>query len=183
MAQTELDILRDVSQRLGSARIAFMLTGSMAMNYYAQPRMTRDIDFVVALTAADDETVVRLFAADYYIDPETVALAIRRQSMFNMIHLDSVIKVDCIVRKDDPFRLEEFARRKEIRLEDFDTWIVSREDLLLSKLVWAKDYGSEIQLKDAGNLLVPECGLAYLRSRAGLLSVGDLFEDLVRRHE
>ena len=65
MAKTELDILRDVSQRLAGADMAFMLTGSVAMNYYAQPRMTRDIDLVVALTTADAEMVVRLFEADY----------------------------------------------------------------------------------------------------------------------
>ena len=40
--KTELDILRDVSERLESAQIAFMITGSVAMNYYAQPRMARD---------------------------------------------------------------------------------------------------------------------------------------------
>jgi len=45
--QNELDVLRDVSRRLESAGIAYMLTGSMAMNYYAQPRMTRDIDLVL----------------------------------------------------------------------------------------------------------------------------------------
>lgn len=45
--KTELDILRDVSQRLDSAGIAFMVTGSVALNYYAQPRMTRDIDVVM----------------------------------------------------------------------------------------------------------------------------------------
>ena len=48
MIQTELDVLRDVSRRLTSGGVAFMLTGSMAMNYYAQPRMTRDIDLVVS---------------------------------------------------------------------------------------------------------------------------------------
>lgn len=182
MAKTELDILRDVSQRLDSAGIAFMLTGSMAMNYYAQPRMTRDIDLVVALTAADSAAVAHLFEADYYLDPETIAQAIARSSVFNMIHLESVIKVDCIIRKSDPFRLEEFARRKKIHLADFDTWIVSREDLLLSKLAWAKDSGSEIQLKDAENLFVFGCDLEYLQSRAGLLSVIALLENLVKRH-
>jgi hypothetical protein len=139
------------------------------MNYYAQPRMTRDIDVVVALTSAEAEVVVRLFEGDFYLDPETVARAI-------------VIKVDFIVRKDDPYRLEEFARRQEILIKDFHTWIVSREDLILSKLVWAKDSGSEIQLKDARNLLVRECDTGYLRSRAGLLSVLGLFEDLGKRH-
>ncbi len=182
MAKTELDILRDVSQRFGDAGIAFMLTGSVAMSYYAPPRMTRDIDLVVALTASDGEPVVRLFETDYYIDPETVATAIAHRSIFNMIHLDSVIKVDCIVRKDEPFRLEEFSRRREIQLVDFRTWIVSREDLLLSKLVWAKDSGSVIQFGDAGNLLASECDLGYLRSRAALLSVSSSLEELVRRH-
>jgi len=173
MPKTELDILREVSQRFADAGMAFMLTGSVAMNYHAQPRMTRDID---------TEVVVRLFEADYCIDRETVASAIARWSIFNMIHLDSVIKVDCIVRKDEPYRLEEFSRRKEIQLVDFRTYIVSREDLLLSKLVWVKGSGSVVQLRDAANLFVPECDLAYLRSRATLLSVSDSLEELVESH-
>jgi hypothetical protein len=182
MATTELDLLREVSQKLDGAGIAFMLTGSVAMNYYAQPRMTRDIDLVVALNPSDAKVIVRVFGADFYVDPDMVALAIARRSMFNLIHLDSVIKVDCIVRKDEPYRLEEFARRKEILLADFHTWIVSREDLILSKLAWAKDSRSEFQLKDAGNLLSSECDFDYLRSRAELLSVRDSLEDLVKRN-
>jgi hypothetical protein len=55
---------RDVSERLGAAGISFMLTGSVAMSCYAQPRMTMDIDLVVALTTADAETFVHLFEAD-----------------------------------------------------------------------------------------------------------------------
>ncbi|MGA2244759.1 MAG: hypothetical protein ABSH48_07170 [Verrucomicrobiota bacterium] len=55
--QNELDIVRDISQRLDGADISYMLTGSMAMNYYAQPRMTRDIDIVVALRSTDTERV------------------------------------------------------------------------------------------------------------------------------
>ncbi len=58
--QNELDIVRDVSVRLDSAGLAYMLTGSVAMNYYAQPRMTRDIDVVVALRPADAARVVGL---------------------------------------------------------------------------------------------------------------------------
>jgi hypothetical protein len=64
--QNELDIIRDVSQRLEGAGIDFMLTGSMAMNYYAQPRMTRDVDVVVALESADADRIVRLFTPDLW---------------------------------------------------------------------------------------------------------------------
>ncbi|HUE80538.1 MAG TPA: hypothetical protein VMM84_00405 [Pyrinomonadaceae bacterium] len=64
MVENELDVLLDVSGRLESAGIAFMLTGSLALNYYAQPRMTRDIDLVIALEEANTEGFVRLFETD-----------------------------------------------------------------------------------------------------------------------
>ena len=64
MIETELDVLRDVSRRLESAGISFMLTGSVAMNYYAQPRMTRDIDLVVSLNETQAEPFFRLFETE-----------------------------------------------------------------------------------------------------------------------
>jgi len=178
MNETELDVLRDVSQRLESAGIAFMLTGSVAMNYYAQPRMTRDIDLVVALAAAQTDSFVRLFAADYYVDRLAVGNAIAERSMFTLIHKETIIKVDCILLKSDAYRQEEFARRKQIRLGDFQTWIVTREDLILSKLYWAKDSRSELQLRDVKNLLGPECDAIYLRSRAEALGLDELLKEL-----
>jgi hypothetical protein len=63
--QSELDIIRDVTGRLSGAEIAYMLTGSVAMNYYTRPRMTRDIDIVVSLHRKDVDTIVTLFANDY----------------------------------------------------------------------------------------------------------------------
>ena len=118
---SELDVLRDVGARLEGAGIAYMLTGSMAMNYYAQPRMTRDIDVVVELAAQDLDAVVAAFALDYHVSEDAIRDAIRDKGMFNLIHEDSVIKVDCIVRKDGPYRRAEFDRRARIEIEDFVT--------------------------------------------------------------
>lgn len=151
--QNELDIVRDVSARLDGAGIGYMLTGSMAMNYYAQPRMTRDIDVVVELRAGDADRLVRLFSPDYYVSLEAVDSSIAHQSLFNLIHNESVIKVDCIVRKQSEYRLTEFNRRQRIKIENFETWIVSKEDLILSKLLWAKDSHSELHLRDIKNLV------------------------------
>ena len=178
MIANELDVLRDVSQRLGTQGIDFMLTGSIAMNYYAQPRMTRDIDLVVALNETQTEVFVRLFESDYYLDKNNVANAIYRRSMFNLIHNETVIKVDFVVLKSDPYRREEFARRMPITIGDFQTWIVSREDLILSKLLWGKDSKSEMQRRDVRNLLNPECDMTYLRNRAGFLGVLEDLESL-----
>lgn len=63
--KTELDILREVSKRLDAAGIQYMVTSSVAMNYYAQPRMTRDIDVVMALKDSDAVRLLDLFGADY----------------------------------------------------------------------------------------------------------------------
>src|SRR5205085_2997722 len=136
----------DVSERLESIQVAFMLTGSIAMNYYAQPRMTRDIDLVVELKAAQTDRVIELFAEEYYIDRRAVTTAIAHHSMFNLIHNETVIKLDCIILKHDEYRREEFARRQRITIGDFQTWIVTREDLILSKLYWARNSRSELQL-------------------------------------
>ena len=87
LIQTELDVLRDVSQRLTSGGVAFMLTGSMAMNYYAQPRMTRDIDLVVKLASEQIDLLVSMFENEYYVDRHAVARAIAEQSLFNLIQL------------------------------------------------------------------------------------------------
>lgn len=173
--QTELDILRDVSQRFERARIAYMLTGSMAMNYYAEPRMTRDIDIVVELNSVPVERIVGMFSPDYYISPEAVSQSIRSQSLFNLIHQESVIKVDCVIRKDLPYRRTEFDRRVQVQVDDFHTWIVTKEDLIISKLHWAKDSHSERQLQDVRNLLRTGCDRDYISRWTQELGLVDIW--------
>lgn len=174
--QNELDIVRDVSTRLDGAGIAYMLTGSMAMNYYAQPRMTRDIDLVVALTPSDAGKVVDLFRSDYYVSGQAVRDSIAGESIFNLIHNESVIKVDCIVRKNTPYRRTEFDRRTKIRIDNFSTWIASKEDLIISKLFWAKDSGSEIQMGDVRNLAATGYDAVYIENWTEELGLANLWQ-------
>ncbi len=66
----EIDIVRDISHRFEHAGVPYMLTGSMAMNYYAQPRMTRDIDVVIAIGPEEAGRLAALFRPDYYVSEE-----------------------------------------------------------------------------------------------------------------
>ena len=141
----ELGVLGIVSERLESAGIAFMLTGSFALTYYATPRMTRDLDFVVACEEQGVEKLVSLFSHDFYVDEDAALSAVRLQRLFNLMHLNSGIKVDMIVRKDSEYRIKEFERRQRVQMGSVLTWIASREDLILSKLVWARDTSPEIE--------------------------------------
>jgi len=160
--RSELDIVRDVSARLEKGGIAFMLTGSMAMNFYAQPRMTRDIDIVVELVPAQAQLIVRLLSPDYYVAREAVDGSLAHRSMFNAIHQETIVKVDFIIRKDTEYRSVEFLRRRRVKLDGFETWIVSKEDLIISKLDWAKESHSEFQLRDVRNLMSTGCDEPYL---------------------
>jgi hypothetical protein len=174
---TELDIVRDVSTRLSTARIAYMLTGSIAMNYYAQPRMTRDIDVVLALHQNDADRIVALFENDYYLKRNAVARAIANESLFNAIHNEAIIKVDCIVRKNSEYRRLEFDRRQKVTIEDVSIWIVSKEDLIISKLYWAKDSHSELQLRDVKNLLASGYDVDYLAQWTSKLGLSNLLRE------
>jgi hypothetical protein len=173
----ELAVLSDVVSRLESAGIDYMLTGSVAMNYYAEPRMTRDIDIVVALAKSDTDKVIEVFQDDYYLSPDAVLDAVQSRKMFNLVHYESVVKVDLIVRKESEYRRLEFDRRQEIQVGELVTWIVSKEDLILSKLSWAQDSQSEIQLTDVRNLLASKPDLDYLRTWSSQLGLESMLQE------
>lgn len=161
---SELDLLLDVARRLEEAGLGYMLTGSMALNHYAQPRMTRDIDFVIALLIQDLETLPRIFGDEFYFSPEAAREAVLNQSCFNVIHHESLIKIDFMIRKPEDYRLVEFERRQRITVQGSSLWIVSKEDLILSKLDWARESQSERQLTDVENLLATGADLEYLKT-------------------
>lgn len=180
MLSEQLAVLKLVAQTLDGARLPYMVSGSTAMNYYAQPRMTRDIDVVVELSDPDAPRVAQLFGSDFYLDVDAIADAIARQGMFNLIHTALIIKVDFIVRKDTPYRREEFSRRRSVQVEDFTLSLVTAEDLILSKLDWAKDSRSELQLGDVRNLIaaVPELEWPYVERWARVLGIDDLLGEV-----
>jgi hypothetical protein len=173
----ELDVLRIVSERLATAGIQYMLTGSYAMAFYATPRMTRDIDLVVELRQADVANVTQTFSDEFYVDADDVRAAIVSQRMFNLMHLASGIKVDLIICKQVEFRQVEFSRRRQVTMAGVRTWIVTAEDLILSKLIWARDSRSELQLRDVRSLLREEIDRSYVESWAQKLGVAELLSE------
>lgn len=173
----EFQVLKIVVNRLKKAKIPYMISGSVAMNYYAQPRMTRDIDIVVKIKPDQAKKFYHLFQEDFYIDFEEVKKAIKNKGMFNVIFWEEVVKVDFIVQKETKYRQLEFKRRKKVKIDDLEIFLVSPEDLVLSKLLWAKKSHSELQLKDVRNLLQTEMDRHYLRKWSGVLGVKSLLKE------
>ncbi|MGQ0800636.1 MAG: hypothetical protein ACT4NL_11065 [Pseudomarimonas sp.] len=176
----ELELWGIVSRRLEAAGVPYMLTGSFALAFYATPRMTRVIDWVIAPDTDSLRRLIEAFSPDFYVDGDAANEAVQTQRMFNLMHLESGIKIDFIIRKQDAYRELEFARRQPARIGDIDTWIVSREDLLLSKLVWAADSQSELQLRDVKSLVDSSLDDDYLRRWAETLGVLRMLERVYR---
>lgn len=170
-------ILKDCTARFERLGIKYMLTGSMAMLNYAVGRMTRDIDIVIEASNTDAKAIIDEFEPDYYVPHGRVSDAINRKFMFNLLHQESVVKIDCVIRKDTEFQKKAFANRKKIKFGDFEVWTISKEDLILSKLHWAKDTKSEMQLRDVANMLRTEYDENYVQTWAKNLKVENLLKE------
>lgn len=155
----EKGVLKIVIKRLESAGIHYMVSGSIAANFYTVPRMTRDVDIVIEVEEADAEKIFSLFSDDFYIDLESVKEAIRYKQIFNIIHNEAIIKVDFIIKKDTEYRKVEFERRRNIVFGQDRIDITSPEDLIISKLYWAKDSLSDLQIRDVQNMIKTVHGL------------------------
>ena len=135
---------------------------------------------VIELSERNVERVTHLFEQDYYVDQDMVQRAVRDQAMFNMIHNALVVKADCVVRKETEYRQAEFARRRAVSIAGQQVFIVSPEDLILSKLDWAKESRSQIQLNDVRNLLrsVQDLDTDYLTHWADRLGLASLYQEV-----
>jgi hypothetical protein len=111
---------------------------------------------------------------EYYMSPEAAKEAVDRHSCFNLIHLATMVKVDLMVRKPTQYRMLEFSRRIRHDVEGVPVWVVSKEDLILSKLDWSRDSESDRQIADVRNLLATGCDQAYLQQWAQHLQLTDI---------
>ncbi|MFZ0825904.1 MAG: hypothetical protein WAO02_00640 [Verrucomicrobiia bacterium] len=175
--QNEIDILRDISTRLEAAQVGYMLTGSMALNGYDLPCVPHNLDFVVAPRPEDADIMVRLFSSDYDISREAVDSAIARQSFFNLFHRKNRIKVNCIICQQIKYRLTEYNRRQRVKFENFITWVASKEDLIISKLYWARKSRSPRHLRDVRNLMLTGYDRIYVERWTRALGIFKLLEE------
>jgi hypothetical protein len=174
------DVLRDFSGRLEKLDIEYMLTGSMALAQYAMPRTTADIDIVIVLKEDDVQKFIDEFEDDYYIPHNGIRQAVLLKRMFNVLNQKSIIKIDCVIRKDDEFQLEVFSKRERVNYAgDFDVWIINREGLILSKLNWAKNTRSEMQLRDVASILRNGYDENYVKRWAKEIGVENLLDECV----
>lgn len=180
------NVLKDCSERLEKLGIEYMLTGSMALVHYAMPRTTTDIDVIIELTIKDADRFIKEFEKDYYVPHNRVRDAIARNRMFNVLNQETIIKIDCVIRKNDEFSLKAFSRRERVNYSgDFEVWIISKEDLIVSKLNWAKTSKSEMQMRDVAGIIRNGYDKEYVEFWTAKLGLSEILQecfDLLERN-
>ena len=141
-----------VLERLG---IPYLITGSVAAMAFGEPRLTNDIDIVAAIDEKHVRDFLMSFPPDeFYISEETVREAILRQEQFNIIHPESGIKIDVIIKQDTPFDDSRFKRLHRIYpAESYQANFAAPEDVIIKKMEYYKAGGSEKHLRDIAGIL------------------------------
>lgn len=151
---------------LDRAEVPYMLSGSYASSIHSVPRATRDIDIVIFPTREQLTRLIEQLPADrYYVELEAAVDALRHRSQFNIIDFETGWKVDFIIPPFTEFSVEEFERRRVVDLHGVSIVVASPEDVILSKLRWAKAGASERQVEDAASVIAfqrDDLDLAYI---------------------
>lgn len=148
---TVFDKLRAALDLVG---IPYFVTGSFASSAHGVPRSTNDIDIVIAPSQEQLEQLLQQFPrSDFATDREDALDALTRKSLFNIVDCSSLWKVDFIIRQPTPFDASRFARRTIVEIAGVPLYTASAEDILLTKLWWAKLGESERQMNDAAGII------------------------------
>lgn len=177
------EFLIQVARAFEAASVPFMVAGSHASSTHGQPRSTQDADFVIDPTIEQLDRFLESLGEDYYVDRFSARQALKERTMFNIVSLTEGWKADLIIRKNRPFSLEEFARRRMQIVHTYSLPFASPEDVILTKLEWDSITPSERQVRDAmGVALVQRKSLdrAYLRKWAPTLGVAEKLEEILR---
>lgn len=142
-------------ERLG---VDYLITGGVASVIYGDPRFTRDIDLILQLQETEADSLLDAFdAKDFYRPPlEALREEIRRprHGHFNIIHRDTALRADVYLVGDDPLHAWAFERRVRIPLEDDAAiWLAPPEYVVVRKLQYHKESGSERHLRDVAAML------------------------------
>ena len=180
----QAELLKTVASFFEQNHIPYMLTGALSVVYYGRPRASHDIDFVVEIPKKDTDRVLHLLARfphEFSFQPEAVAQAIASKSMFTMLHMPTMLKLDFWLLQDEAFDQTRFRRKNRVTLLGQIMNITSAEDTILQKLRWYKEAKIEKHVVDAAfvyQIQKKELNTSYLTSWAKKLAVTKFLKQL-----
>jgi len=145
------EILCNIVSLLNNNHIPYLLTGSFAVSYYGIPRATHDIDFLIEININNYfhlKKAIDSLDKSYLVDIQQMEEAIKKSSQFNILNLDSGIKIDFWLAEENNFEVSKIKRGITVALFQQKINLISPEDLILTKLLWCKKIRSDRHIRD-----------------------------------
>jgi hypothetical protein len=177
-----LEVTSKVVEALEKLKIGYYIGGSLASSAFGVARSTLDIDVVAEMNPDQAAALESLLKKEFYVDADAITRAIEQKSSFNLIHLETMFKIDVFILRQQPFSQQAFSRRTEKPVSEDPTqklYFPTPEDIILIKLDWFR-CGREVssqQWKDVLGVLKVQgarLDLNYLKLWAKELRVIDL---------
>lgn len=179
------DVFEKLRVALEATGIPYFVTGSFASSAHGVPRATNDIDIVISPTREQLNALLAQFLpAEFAINSEEVAEALRYRSSFNIIDQVTFWKVDFILRQYTGFDASRFARREIVDIAGVRLQTATAEDILITKLWWAKLGPSERQINDAAGIIRVQgdnLDLEYVEKWVAVLELDDQWQMALNR--
>jgi hypothetical protein len=175
----------NVFEKLG---VAYHIGGSLASSAFGIARATLDVDIVADIKSKQVTPFVESLREEFYVDAEMINDAIKRHSSFNLIHFETMFKVDVFVLKNRPFDRQAFSRRIQRPVSEnglLQLFFATPEDIILNKLEWFKKGGevSDRQWSDVLGVMKvqgAELDTSYLKQWAEKLGIFNLLEKALK---
>jgi hypothetical protein len=181
--QVELfSLIIHLLEKLG---VEYMVVGSYASGAYGDARFTYDIDIVADVTPEQIDGLIAELSEDFYISPDAALAAIANHSQFNIIHPDSGNKIDIMVPPDSPWGREQLKRRVRLEvLRGVEAFTASPDDVILSKMLYYREGGSEKHMRDITGILRmsdDKVDRNYISDWAEKLDVAEVWQAVLNR--
>jgi len=135
-----LSVLKPFIKILDKLSITYYISGSIASSVYGFPRSTIDIDIVADIQSFHISHLKQNLEKEFYIDEDMIKEAIDRFSSFNIIHLETAMKIDVFIQERDSYQNSTSNRKQKDTLVENDKssefYFSSPEDIILNKLKW-----------------------------------------------
>jgi len=184
-----LQITKQIADIFQDIKIHYMIGGSLASSLYGIPRATQDIDIIADIKPDKVKELVNILKKDFYIDDDMIKDALSHCTSFNIIHLETMFKIDIFILKQDQASKEEMSRRKSYRIsEKQNLYLTSAEDIIIHKLHWYElgDRVSDRQWTDVIGVLKVQgkrLNYDYLKKAANRMNVSELLIQAIEEVE
>lgn len=184
----QADLVRRVLAFLERLGKPYAVVGSYGSGAWGEARFTHDLDLVILLYPGDVPAFLEEFPApQFYLSEDAVRQAVAHKGQFNLIHPESGTKVDFIVVADDPWSFSQLERRRQVELlPGLTVHVAAPEDVILGKMLYYREGGSEKHLRDITGILKVSGEIVdrgYIERWAGRLGVSDVWLSILRRLE